>query len=129
MYEQQNIAPYHEATYVLNQIHKQTGEPLLFITGRHDPGTALRQLQALTWNPTAPEMFVTGGKRNKLEYLSEHSVDFIIEDDVEHVEDYVKSGIQVGLMVRPWNRYTEKPVSERFDGWDQIYRWYRQLGE
>ena len=129
MYEQPNIEPYHKATEVLNSIYKDTGEPLLFITGRHDPESALRQLEALEWNPTPPPMFVTGGKRNKLKYLSDHLVDFIIEDDVEHVEEYVHSGIQVGLMVRPWNCNTTKPISERFEGWDQIYKWYRQLEE
>ncbi len=123
MYSQPSIEPYSDATKVLSKIYREKKSPLLFITGRFDPKTALRQLEALPWNPTIPEMVVTGGNRDKRLYLSEQSVDFIIEDDIAYLKDYLKLGIGVGLMVQPWNRSTKIPVTKRFNGWGEIEKW------
>jgi hypothetical protein len=123
MYSQPKIEHYSDAPKVLNRIYRQTKSPLLFITGRHDPGTALRQLEALPWNPTVPEMVVTGGDRDKRLYLEEQSVDFIIEDDTAYLQDYLKLGIGVGLMVQPWNRSSDLPVTKRFSNWKEIEDW------
>jgi hypothetical protein len=127
MYSQKMIEPYEGALKALSRIHRATGEPLLFITGRHEPETAQRQLEALPWNPTVPKMIVTGGNRDKRHYLSREQVDFIIEDDVEYVKDYLDAGIGVGLMLQPWNRNSKLPVSERFHGWQDLERWFLRL--
>ena len=127
MYSQEIIEPYDGALKVLSRIYRATGEPLLFITGRHVPETAQRQLEALPWNPTVPEMIVTGGNRDKRHYLSREQVDFIIEDDVEYVKHYLDSGIGVGLMLQPWNRRSELPVSVRFQGWKDVDQWFLSL--
>ena len=127
MYRQPRIDPYYGALEALSRIYAETGEPLLFITGRQDPETALRQLEALEWNSRVPEMVVTGGTRDKLEYLIGHSVGFMVEDDVEHVESYMYSGIGVGLMVRPWNRQAEVAVNRRFRGWTDVEDWFADL--
>lgn len=127
MYEQPMIQPYHGAVAVLSKIHRMTSEPLLFITGRSDPDTARRQLEALPWNPTIPEMIVTGGDRDKRVFISDHGVDFIIEDDIKHVRDYLDSGIGVGLMLQPWNRETCIPGSLRFNGWRDVETWFAGL--
>ncbi|MFH1117604.1 MAG: hypothetical protein V1792_27105 [Pseudomonadota bacterium] len=124
MYAQPIIEPYEGASKVLSRIHHISGKPLLFITGRADPDSALKQLRALPWNPTIPEMVVTGGDRNKSDYLLETSADFIIEDDPEHLRTYLEMGIGVGLMVQPWNRNTDIPVTQRFSGWGDVEQWY-----
>ena len=124
MYSQPRIAPYDNAWQVLSRIHQMSGEPLLFITGRLRPETALRQLQALPWNPTVPEMIVTGGTRDKRDYLVETSAEFIIEDDPEHLQSYLDMGVGVGLMVQPWNRDSDIPVTKRFKGWAHLEEWY-----
>lgn len=127
MYHQPRVEPYLGALETLTKIHKETGEPLLFITGRRDPGTALRQLSALDWDGDMPEMIVTGGTRDKRNYLVENAVDFIIEDDVQHFRDYLEAGVGVGLMVRPWNRKASVPVSRRFEGWHDLWEWVREV--
>lgn len=127
MYRQPRIDPYDGALEVLSRIHSETGEPLLFITGRREPETAQRQLEALDWNSGVPEMVVTGGNRDKLGYLIEHSASFIVEDDVEHLETYMDSGIGVGLMVRPWNRRAGVLVNRRFRGWADLKDWFADL--
>lgn len=128
MYEQPSIEPYEGALQVLSRIYKRTGEPLLFITGRAWPQSALRQLQALPWNPGVPEMIVVGGTRDKRAYLAETSADFIVEDDCEYIREYLELGIGVGLMLQPWNRNTRIPVTERFKDWADLERWYAGLG-
>ena len=40
MYATPRVEPYCRALEVLSRIHRTTGEPLLFITGRADPQTA-----------------------------------------------------------------------------------------
>lgn len=127
MYAQPSIAPYDGAWEVLSRIHRVSREPLLFITGRLRPETALKQLQALPWNATVPEMIVTGGDRNKRDYLIETSADFIIEDDPEHLQSYLDMGIGVGLMLQPWNRSSDIPVTMRFQGWSDLEEWYVNL--
>lgn len=127
MYAEKKIQPYSGAVSVLSKIYRGTGKPLLFITGRPDPETALRHLEALPWNPTVPEMVVTGGNRDKRVYLAEMMVDFIVEDDPRHLGDYLSEGIGVGLMLQPWNRKTEISVTERFDGWTDVERWFTEL--
>ncbi len=127
MYSQPIIEPYDEAVKVLSAIARKSDEPLLFITGRHQPETALRQLQALPWNPTAPPMIVTGGARDKRSFLQEHGVDFIIEDDPEYLQHYLDAGIGVGLMIRPWNRAATIPVSAKFEGWPALETWFNDL--
>ncbi len=124
MYSQQEIEPYDGAVGVLSRIHHLTGEPLLFITGRSDPETALRQLSALPWNPTIPEMIVTGGNRDKRQYLAETGADFIIEDDPEYIGEYLAEGFGVGLMLQPWNRRSSIPVTQRFQGWGDVEKWF-----
>lgn len=127
MYAQPQIEPYEGAPRVLAEIHRLTGRPLLFITGRCDLETALRQLQALPWNPTVPEMVVTGGDRDKRKYLTETGADFIVEDDPQHLNDYLERGIGVGLMRRPWNSHVNIPVTKRFGGWKDLEIWFREL--
>ena len=127
MYAQENIQPYHGAVEALARIHKTTGEPLLFITGRSDPETARRQLTSLPWNPTAPRMIITGGMRDKRQYLRDTGTDFIIEDDVEYVQDYLDAGFGVGLMLQPWNRRSRVPVTERFSGWADLESWFLKV--
>jgi hypothetical protein len=127
MYSRKVIEPYEGALKTLSSIYRSTGEPLLFITGRHAPETAQRQLEALPWNPTVPEMIVTGGNRDKRHYLSREEVDFIVEDDVEYVKDYLDAGIGVGLMTQPWNRLSKLPVTERFQGWKDLEQWFLSL--
>ncbi len=127
MYAQPSIEPYDGASQVLSRIHRKSGQPLLFITGRADPDTALKQLRALPWNPTIPEMIVTGGDRNKRDYLIETSADFIIEDDPEHLRGYLDMGVGVGLMVQPWNRNSDIPVSQRFNGWKDVEQWFMKV--
>lgn len=128
MYAQRHIEPYDDAMGVLARIHRLTGEPLLFITGRSRPETALRQLEALPWNPTVPEMIVTGGNRDKRQYLSETGANFIIEDDMEYAREYLAEGFGVGLMLQPWNRRSSIPVTRKFNGWTDVEEWFRTLG-
>jgi hypothetical protein len=127
MYAQPRIEPYEGAWQVLSRISKLSGEPLLFITGRARPETALEQLQALPWNPSVPEMVVIGGTRDKRSYLAETSSDFIVEDDVEYVREYLDLGIGVGLMLQPWNRNMGIRVTERFNDWVELEHWYMRL--
>jgi hypothetical protein len=127
MYSQPHIEPYDGAVGVLSRIHHLTGEPLLFITGRSHPETAKRQLSALPWNPTVPEMIVTGGNRDKRQYLAETGTDFIIEDDPEYVREYLAAGLGVGLMIQPWNRGSSLPVTQRFCGWADVEKWFMGL--
>jgi hypothetical protein len=124
MYSLPRIEHYEGAVRVLSTIHTISEEPLLFITGRLNPDTARRQLEAMPWNPTVPEMVVTGGDRYKLDYLHRHHVDFIVEDDLKHVEEYLEAGFGVGLMLQPWNCNTAIPVTERFSGWRDLERWF-----
>jgi len=127
MYAQPEIEPYEHAVTVLSQIHEMTGEPLLFITGRDRLDTARRQLEALPWNAGIPEIIVTGGNRDKRGYLSENSVDFIVEDDPRHLREYLEMGFGVGLMVQPWNRASKIPVTRRFEGWRDLEQWFSRL--
>lgn len=127
MYAQPLIEPYEGAAEVLGRIHRAAGKPLLFITGRRDPETARPQLEALDWNSSVPEMIVTGGDRDKLECLRENSADFIVEDDLEHVRKYLRAGIGVGLMLRPWNSRTGIAVTRRFSGWSDLDVWFSGL--
>jgi hypothetical protein len=127
MYTQEAIQPYHGAVETLARIHRITGEPLLFITGRSDLEAAARQLRCLPWNPGVPEMIVTGGERDKRRFLRETRADFIIEDDVAYVEEYLDEGIGVGLMIQPWNRTSSARVTERFSGWTELEEWFMQL--
>jgi hypothetical protein len=124
MYSRPAIEPYEGAVDVLSRVHRETGEPLLFITGRHDPETGLNQLRALEWKGPAPEMIVVGGDRDKRRDITNHNVRFIVEDDVRHVPDYLAAGVGVGLMVRPWNQRYDAPVTERFFDWSQLEHWY-----
>lgn len=124
MYDQNFIEPYEGAEVVLSEIHEYTKAPLLFITGRHDPSTARKQLESLNWPAGIPEMIVTGGDRDKRLYLSETGANFIIEDDELHLRDYLATGVGVGLMVQPWNRNCQAPVTCRFDRWHDIREWY-----
>jgi len=124
MYSLPRIEHYEGAVRVLSTIHRISEEPLLFITGRLDPDTARRQLEALPWNPTVPGMVVTGGDRYKLDHLHANRVDFIVEDDLKHVEEYLEAGFGVGLMLQPWNRNTAIAVTERFRGWGELERWF-----
>jgi uncharacterized HAD superfamily protein len=127
MYTSPRVEPYSRAMEVLLRIHLTTKEPLLFITGRADPETAQRHLEALPWNSSMPEMIVCGGNRDKREYLIQNSVDFIVEDDVRHIDDYLKAGFGVGLMVRPWNRSAATSVTARFESWAEIERWFMSI--
>ncbi len=127
MYSQRTIEPYDGAVKVLSRIYSTTGEPLLFITGRATPQTAQRQLEALPWNPTVPEMIVTGGNRDKRDYLSRENANFIVEDDVEYVKAYLDEGIGVGLMLQPWNRLSKLPVTTKFRGWQDLEQWFFTL--
>lgn len=129
MYAQHVIEPYNAAVQVLSKIYHATGEPLLFITGRPNPKTALRHLEALPWNPAVPEMIVTGGDRDKRLYLAENKVDFIVEDDILHLGAYLSKGIGVGLMLQPWNRKAKIPVTEKFDGWRDVERWFSEVSK
>jgi hypothetical protein len=124
MYGRPYIEPYQGATEVLSRIHRETEKPLLFITGRSEPETALRQLRALKWNPSPPEMIVTGGDRDKRVHLAERKVGFIVEDDVEYAKQYVEAGIGFGMMRRPWNSSTTAPVTRIFDGWYDLENWF-----
>lgn len=124
MYAMPKIANYSGAAETLSYIHERTGEPLLFITGRARPETARPQLEALPWNPTVPEIIVTGGNRDKRTYLAETGVDFIIEDDPEYLQAYLDQGLGVGLMVQPWNLHTDIPVTARFTGWHDVKQWF-----
>ena len=124
MYSVPGIKPYDGAVEVLSRIHEAIEEPLLFITGRSDPSTARRQLEALPWNPTTPDMVVKGGARYKIPYFEEHGVEFIVEDDPEHLAEYEEAGIGVGLMLRPWNRSVEIPLTRRFTGWTDLEKWF-----
>ncbi|AFM25532.1 5' nucleotidase, NT5C type [Desulfomonile tiedjei] len=123
MFARKKIEPYAGAVLTLSRLYKQLNSPLLFITGRHAPETALRQLEALPWNPTVPEMIVIGGNRDKRSFLADHAVDFIVEDDPAHLQDYLDMGIGVGLMVQPWNRETKIPVTKRFHNWSELESW------
>jgi len=125
MYGQEKIQPYDGAVEALARIYQTTGEPLLFITGRSDPQTAVPQLRSLPWNPTIPEMIVTGGTRDKRLYLSETGADFIIEDDPEFVQEYLDAGFGVGLMLQPWNRRSSARVTKRFSGWADLEAWFQ----
>ncbi|HTY24168.1 MAG TPA: hypothetical protein VMC85_13630 [Desulfomonilaceae bacterium] len=127
MYTRTGVEPYGGAVDVLSRIHRITGEPLLFITGRANPETAQRQLEALPWNPTMPEMIVSGGKRDKRDYLVESSVDFIVEDDVRYLKDYLEAGFGVGLMLRPWNRRAGVDATERFESWADVEQWFLSI--
>jgi hypothetical protein len=124
MYSKPHIETYAGAAEVLSRIHTVTGEPLLFITGRASPETAVRQLEALPWNGTVPEMIVTGGNRDKRKYLAESSADFIVEDDPAYFDAYIAEGCGVGLMVRPWNSDVDVPVTARFQGWQEVDKWF-----
>lgn len=120
MFSLDYIEPYEGAETVLWEIYEQTGQPLLFITGRNDPSTARKQLESLNWPEKPPEMIVTGGDRDKRFYLKETGANFIVEDDELHLMDYIAEGVGVGLMVQPWNRKCRLPVTRKFDQWDDI---------
>jgi hypothetical protein len=124
MYAQPAIDHYPGALEVLSHIYRATGRPLLFITGRSDPQTARFQLEALPWDCSVPEMIVTGGSRDKRKHLAETAADFIVEDDIKYVQSYLDGGIGVGLMLQPWNRGTDVPVTARFSGWQDVGRWF-----
>ncbi|MGD9817781.1 MAG: hypothetical protein AB7V04_03680 [Desulfomonilaceae bacterium] len=124
MYRQDYIEPYEGAEDVLWEIYELTGQPLLFITGRHDPTTARKQLESLNWPVRTPEIIVTGGDRDKRLYLNETGANFIVEDDYLHVRDYLGLGIGVGLMVQPWNKNCEAPVTCKFDRWHDVREWF-----
>ncbi len=124
MYALPKIDNYTGAAEALSSIYRRTGEPLLFITGRARPETARRQLEALPWDSTVPEMIVTGGTRDKRTFLAESSVDFIVEDDPEYLQAYLDRGLGVGLMLQPWNRSTSIPVTARFRGWQDVEEWF-----
>lgn len=124
MYSLPYITPYNRAIETLSKIHRLTGRPLLFITGRRDPATALKQLEALDWTGEVPEMVVTGGDRRKTRYLAECEADFIIEDDTEHLLEYIDNGVGVGLMMRPWNRSSVLDGPHRFRGWREVENWF-----
>ena len=121
------VEPYDGAVEVLSRIYHSCGEPLVFITGRRDPETARRQLEALPWNSAVPEMIVTGGDRDKRPYFASEQIDFIVEDDLQYANEYRSAGIGFGLMLRPWNRAAAVPVTERFDGWSAVEHWYHGL--
>ena len=123
MYSKKAIEPYDGAVDTLENIHRMTGYPLLFITGRSDLLSARRQLDSLPWSGRKPEMMITGGSRDKRAYLKETGAEFIIEDDVLHLRDYLNDGVGVGLMVQPWNRSCQAPVTARFNGWAEINQW------
>ncbi|HMK35619.1 MAG TPA: hypothetical protein VK463_11160 [Desulfomonilaceae bacterium] len=129
LYAEPAVEAYRGAVQVLSTIYRETGKPLLFITGRPNPETALRHLEALPWNPRVPEMIVTGGNRDKRVYLAEKKVDFIVEDDPRHLGDYLSTGVGVGLMLQPWNRNTNLPVTRRFDGWADVERWFSEIAD
>jgi hypothetical protein len=127
MYSLPKIESYPSAPEVLTRIHGMTGEPLLFITGRSEPETAHRQLAALPWNSTVPEMVVIGGSRDKRRYLEESSTAFIVEDDPVYANDYLDNGCGVGLMIRPWNSAVETRVTTRFQGWHDVESWFLDI--
>ncbi len=124
MFSLDYIEPYEGAETVLWEIYERTREPLLFITGRHDPSTARKQLESLNWPVRTPEMIVTGGDRDKRCYLKETGAKFIVEDDELHLMDYLENGVGVGLMAQPWNRKCRIPVTCRFDQWDDIREFF-----
>jgi len=126
MYAETRIEPYEGAVEALSRIYGETGQPLLFITGRPEPTTAEKHLAALPWNSTVPEMIVVGGTRDKREHLKSRKVDFIVEDDPKHLLDYMSIGLGVGLMLQPWNRHLPLPVSERFRSWQDVGMWFRR---
>jgi hypothetical protein len=72
-------------------------------------------------------MIITGGMRDKRQYLRDTGADFIIEDDVEYVQDYLDAGFGVGLMLQPWNRRSRVPVTERFSGWADLESWFLKV--
>lgn len=123
MYSMVTIEPYEGAVDTLENIYEITRSPLLFITGRSDLESAKRQLESLPWNGHTPEMIVTGGSRDKRVYLRETGAEFIVEDDELHLGDYLNEGVEVGLMVQPWNRSCKTPVTVRFNGWAEIDQW------
>ncbi len=127
LYAQPRVEAYDGAVQSLSRIYRAYGKPLLFITGRSDPATAQRQLEALPWNHSVPEMMVTGGNRDKRIYLADNEVDFIIEYDVRHVDDYMAEGFRVGLMLQPWNRRSKKPVTIKFNGWHDLENWFMEI--
>jgi hypothetical protein len=127
LYAQPVIESYPGAADVLSHIHRTTKEPLLFITGRANPETALRQLEALPWDSTVPEMVVIGGDRDKRRYLAESKADFIVEDDPVYLDAYLAEGLGVGLMVQPWNRDLALPVTARFRGWTDVEAWFVRM--
>lgn len=126
MFSMNSIDPYEGAVETLERIYEVSRVPLLFITGRFDPNTARRQLEALSWKNSIPEMFVIGGSRDKRDFLRESNANFIIEDDELHLGDYLSAGIGVGLMLQPWNRNCKLPVNARFDGWSEIEVWFKK---
>jgi hypothetical protein len=127
LYGLPSVPAYHGARETLDFIHRTSAAPLLFITGRREPESALRQLTALDWGGSPPEMIVRGGTRNKTSYLKDLGVDMIIEDDLKHLEEYLDAGVRVGLMVRPWNVRTTLPVTHRFHQWDDVREWFAGL--
>lgn len=127
LYAEPRVAAYEGAIETLSMIYQQTRRPLLFITGRPEPSTAQKQLEALPWNPTIPEMIVVGGTRDKRYYLNAGKVDFMIEDDPRHLLDYLSLGHGVGLMLRPWNRHLPLPVTERFQSWQDVETWFQMF--
>jgi hypothetical protein len=127
MYAMPKIDNYAGAAEALSTIYRLTGEPLLFITGRARPETARRQLEALPWDSTAPEMIVTGGTRDKRTYIAETGVDFIVEDDPAYLQAYLDQGLGVGLMLQPWNRSTHIPVTAKFRGWHDVEQWFANV--
>lgn len=118
------VEPYDGAVESLSRIYHAIGEPLVFITGRGDPGTARRQMEALHWPSGMPEMIVTGGDRDKRPYIAREGIDFLIEDDPYYVKEYLEAGIGVGLMLRPWNRQAPVSVTRAFHGWADLEQWF-----
>ncbi|MDA8405379.1 MAG: hypothetical protein M0T73_00755 [Deltaproteobacteria bacterium] len=129
MYSMAAIEPYEGAVETLKNVYEITGSPLLFITGRSDLESARHQLESLPWNGKRPEMIVTGGSRDKRNYLRETGAEFIIEDDELHLGDYLSEGVGVGLMIQPWNRTCKTPVTARFDDWIEIDQWLMRIGD
>jgi len=61
------------------------------------------------------ELHLTGEKTDVAEGLV-----CAVDDHPEHVQDYVRQGIQVFLMDQPWNRLYSAPGVTRVVNWEQL---------
>jgi len=130
---------------ILKWFHKETQEPILFITARRPQFLeSARQSISRVLNGTSIEIVGCSSEtsvtedpdHSKIHYLLEREINFFIEDNPKHWLLYMDNGIRIGTFVLPWNReyireildprgkyytdYGKKGMLKAFHGWYEL---------